>query len=288
VGNSNLPRLALRRRLIAAALAALSLAAPGALARPLDDVKKSGTLRVTVYRDYKPYSYEQDGKFLGVDVTIAEALAKSLGVRLDLYMMLADDNLGDDLRNGVWKGTVLGEAPGDVMMHIPYDKRIEQTNDKVVLAAPYHIDGLAMATEPANAEKAQDFSLFLKEKVAVDVGTLADMIAISAHDQQVMPNVVHFRGVDKAVAAFERGEVAGVYGEASGVEAYLKKGQRPFALVFPKSKLSPDWPIGVAVKSDSKDLGAAVEAALNKMQTSGELAKAFADYGVDWRKPEVN
>ena len=194
-------------------------------ARPLDTVRQAGTLRVAVYSNYKPYSWVEDGKNLGIDVEIAQALAKSLGVKLDLFELRADDNLDDDLRNGVWRGTVFGAAPGDVMMHVPYDKRIEAKNDRVVVAAPYHIDGLALAVDPAKAAEALDLSLFLHDKVAVDVGTLADMILVSVFDQKVIPNVVHQRSAEKAANAFESGEVSAFYGEASAVQSFAKTGK---------------------------------------------------------------
>ncbi len=258
-------------------------------ARPLDTVRQAGTLRVAVYSNYKPYSWVEDGKNLGIDVEIAQALAKSLGVKLDLFELRADDNLDDDLRNGVWRGTVFGAAPGDVMMHVPYDKRIEAKNDRVVVAAPYHIDGLALAVDPAKAAEALDLSLFLHDKVAVDVGTLADMILVSVFDQKVIPNVVHQRSAEKAANAFESGEVSAFYGEASAVQSFAKNGARPFAIVYPKTglKMKADWSVGVAVRSDSRDLGVYVDDALRKLQTSGEMAGIFAKYGVDWRKPEI-
>jgi ABC-type amino acid transport substrate-binding protein len=290
VGNSYLSRLALRRRLAVLAVG-VSLAAAAAqstgVARPLDSVREAGALRVAVYSNYKPYSWVQDGKNVGIDVEIAGALAKSLGVKLDLFELRADDNLDDDLRNGVWRGTVFGAAPGDVMMHVPYDKRIEEKNDRVVVAAPYHVDGLALAVDPAKAAEALDLSLFLHEKVAVDVGTLADMILISAFDQKVLPNVVHERGTERAADAFERGEVAAFYGEASAVQAFAKQGARPFAILYPKTKVGADWSVGVAVRSDSRDLGAYVGDAMDKMQTSGEVASIFAKYGVEWRRPQT-
>jgi ABC-type amino acid transport substrate-binding protein len=290
VGNSHLSRFALRRRLIALAVSALLVGAgaePPALARPLDAVRETGKLRVAVYRDYKPYSWIQDGKNLGIDVEIAEAIAKSLDVNLDVFVLRADDDLDDDLRNGVWKGTVFGTAPGDVMMHVPYDKRIEAKNDRVFLVAPYHVDSLAVAVDPAKASEALDLSLFLHDKVAVDVGTLADMVLISAFDQRVLPNVVHQRGVERAADAFERGEVAAFAGEASAVQALAKKGQRPFAIVYPKTILQAEWSVGMAVRSDSRDLGDYVDEAMSKLEASGEIDRIFAKYGVDWRKPEI-
>lgn len=287
MGHSHLSRLALRRRVIAAFGLAWLLCLPAAgQARPLAVVKEKGTLRVAVYRDYRPFSWIENGQAKGIDVELAGALAKSLDVTLDLFDLRADDNLDDDLRNGVWRGTVFGAAPGDVMMHVPYDKRIEAKNSRVVLTAPYHVEGLAMAVDPAKATTAPDLSLFLEDKVAVDVGSLADIVLISAWDHRVIPNVVHERGTPRAADAFERGEVAAFYGEASAVQSLARHGTRPFTIVAPPTRLAPEWAIGTAVREDSADLGTAVDEAMRKLASSGEVARIFAAYGVDWRKPE--
>jgi ABC-type amino acid transport substrate-binding protein len=290
VGNSHLSRLSLRRRVTAVAVSVIFVwvgAGAPAGGRPLDTVRQAGALRVTVYSDYKPYSWIEDGRSRGIDVEIAEALAKAVGVKLELFNLRADDNLDDDLRNGVWKGTVFGAAPGDLVMHVPYDKRIETKNDRVVLAAPYHVDGLALAVDPPKASQARDLSLFLQEKVAVDVGSLGDLILISAYDKRLLPDIVHVRGTERAAEAFERREVSAFYGETSAVQALAKVGQRPFALLYPETNRHADWAIGIAVRSDSRDLGIFVDDVMQKLETSGEVQGIFAHYGVDWRKPAV-
>ena len=266
-------------------LAALVLTAPAA-ARPLDDVKKAGVLRVAVYQDYKPWSWREGDKLVGVDVEIARALADRLGVRLDLFELRADDDINDDLRNGVWRGSVVGAAPGDVMLHVPYDKRLESANDRVALFAPYHVDGLAMVVDPAKQQAASDLSLLKSDKAAVAYGTLGDMILISVQDHALTPHVVHEHTFEQAAQAFERGEVAAFYGEASAAQAFARAGSRPFALAYPHTGMGEDWPLGVAVKRDSVDLGKAVSAQLEDMSASGRLKQIFAQYGVDWRKPE--
>ena len=106
----------------------------------------------------------------GIDVDVGAALAKQLGLKVDYLELRADDDIGDDLRNGVWRGSLLGTQPGDVMLHVPYDKQIESANDKIKLVAPYDNEGLAMAVEPAKADSARDFALFETEKVAVEGG----------------------------------------------------------------------------------------------------------------------
>ena len=285
MGHQNLSRLALRRLSGFAALALL--ATPAAEARPLETVRASGTLRVTVYTNYKPYSWVENGQNLGIDVDIGAALAKSIGAKPDFFALRPDDNINDDLRNGVWKGTIFGSAPGDVMLHVLYDKRIEEDNNKIALAAPYHRDGLAMAVDPSKAEAAMDFSLFKTEKVAVDVGTMADLILVSSHDHTLVPNVVHFRGTERAAAAFEKGEVAAFYGEGAAIESFAGKGKRAYKIIYPESKVARGWQIGIAVKADSKDLAGALAKEMASMQASGEMKKIFEKYGVAWREPKA-
>jgi ABC-type amino acid transport substrate-binding protein len=267
--------------------AALALGPAPAAARPLDEVRDSGSLRVTVYRNNKPWSWFENGKAFGIDVEIGAALAKALGVRVEYLELREDDRIDDDLRNGVWRGTVVGEAPGDVMLHVPYDKELEVRNDLVKLAGPYHTDGLALAVDPAKAEAAKDFSLFKTEKVGVDVGTLADFVLVSAFDHQLIPNVVHARGTDRAFKAYEQGEVAAVYGSSAEIEAGARAVTRPVTIIYPKTHVRSEWVLSLAVRVNSRDLGYALADAIEQMKTSGELQRIFESHGVTWRPPKL-
>ncbi len=256
-------------------------------ARPLDAVQKSGALRVAVYLDYKPYSYTENGQPRGIDVDIARARADALKVRLDLFELRADDDVNDDLCNGVWKGAVFGAAPDDVMLHIPYDPRIAKDNDRIALFAPYHVDGVAMYVDPAKAEAGRDLSLLKSEKIAVAVGSLADWVLASAQNHAFLPHIVHERSLEQAAAHFEHGDVDAFYGEQSAGQSFARAGKRPFAVVHPELRLSSEWTLGVAVTSDSRDLGQEIAVTLGELESSGKLEKIFAAYGVDWRKPEA-
>jgi ABC-type amino acid transport substrate-binding protein len=272
--------------------AALLLAALGGVCAPwaaecrtLDAVKSAGVLRVTVYRDYRPWSWEENGARKGIDVDIGAALAKGLGLKADYLFLRADDNINDDLRNGVWRGSLLGEPPGDVMLHVPHDDRIEADNDKIKLTAPYQVESLAMAVDKDKADSAKDFSLFEREKVAVDLGTLSDIILLSARDHKLIENIVHVRGEAKAAEAFDKGEVVAFYGESAEVEHLAHLAARPIAIVYPQNHLVQSWPIGGAVKADAIDLAEAIDAEIGHMAESGDLQRIFASYGVTWRRP---
>jgi ABC-type amino acid transport substrate-binding protein len=277
-------RATARAALLTAALCG-GLAPQFAEARTLAEVKAAGALRVTVYRDYKPWSWDENGALKGIDVDIGAALAKQLGVKVVYFPLRADDNLNDDLRNGVWRGTLLGEQPGDIMLHVPHDQRVEAANDKIKLTAPYQVEGLAMAVEPGKSDQAKDFSLFEKEKVAVDLGTLSDIILLSARDHKLIANVIHVRGEGKAAEAFDKGEVVAFYGEAALVENLAEHASRPVTIIYPEHKLAQTWPIGGAVKVNAVDLADAIDKEMAGLSASGELKRIFASYGVTWRPP---
>lgn len=88
-------------------------------------------------------------------------------MRLDLFELRAGDDVEEDLRNRVWRGTVVGAAPGDVMLHVPCDQRVEAANDRVALFASYHIGGLAMVVDPARQGAAADLPRLKTAKAAV-------------------------------------------------------------------------------------------------------------------------
>ena len=70
----------------------LALALPASLAHAqtpsgsrLDDVIKSGKLRVCTPGDYKPFSFQRpDGGYEGLDIDLVQAAAKALGVEVEM------------------------------------------------------------------------------------------------------------------------------------------------------------------------------------------------------------
>ena len=87
---------------IAALLAAAALISPlashaQAPASRLDEIVKSGTLRVGMPGDYRPFGLRDaaTGKVEGIDVDMAESLAASLGVKLEIVPTKWADLLAD-------------------------------------------------------------------------------------------------------------------------------------------------------------------------------------------------
>ncbi|HXQ99396.1 MAG TPA: transporter substrate-binding domain-containing protein, partial [Pseudomonas sp.] len=100
--------------------------------RNFDSIIAAGVIKVAVYQDFPPYSFQVDGQSRGVDVDLATALAKALGVRLELMWAPPGEKLDDDLRDLIWRGNQLrGQQLADLMMRVPYDKDYTQKRNDV-------------------------------------------------------------------------------------------------------------------------------------------------------------
>ncbi len=116
--------------------------AQSAAATRLESVQKSGTLRVCTTGDYKPYSYlRPDGKFEGIDIDMAESLAKSLGVKTT-YVKTTWGNLMPDF---LAKCDI---AVGGISTTLERQKR-------VFFTAPYMVDGKTPIARCADVDKYQ-------------------------------------------------------------------------------------------------------------------------------------
>ncbi|WP_116135803.1 transporter substrate-binding domain-containing protein [Trinickia diaoshuihuensis] len=117
--------------------------APAATASSrLDAVLARGTLRVCTTGDYKPYSFlKPDGKFEGIDIDMAESLAKSLGVKTDYVKTTWSGLMNDFLAK-------CDVAAGGVSTSLERQKHVFFTQ-------PYMIDGKTPIVRCADTEKYQ-------------------------------------------------------------------------------------------------------------------------------------
>jgi ABC-type amino acid transport substrate-binding protein len=267
------------------ALAAL-LASPTAWAQDeksaLTKIREKGRVSVGVYQDLSPFHVNGQG----IDVEIAQGLAKALGVELSLLPFIAGENMDDDLRNMVWRGHYLGWGPADVLLHVPVDPPLMNNNPRVQIFAPYYRERLMLARNLQKLPTLATPADLKGHKLAVPGLSLAGWLMIGAeggawreHLDTKMDDGV------KAAQALLRGDVAGAAGQASELESVLAGDPRFAMEPLPMPQAKNGWAIGCAVKKESTDLAHAVQAAINAMAASGELARAFGKSKVSWRQP---
>jgi len=276
-----------RRRFLLAAGALLAGTMLPAHALAQLELQQADTLRIAVYADFAPYSAR--GK--GIDIAVGQALAERLGLRAEIVQFAADEDMNDDLRNMVWRGHYLGTRPADVMMHVPVDAQFAARNDKVRIIAPYHRETMALARDAARVplpagSAANAFEVFTREKIGAELDTHASDFLLNVLNGRLRDNVVHFRSVADAAAAMTRGEVSAVLAPRGQLEAALQERGRfeLDTLAIPEMRVSA-WPLGMAVKADSRELAAALASTIAELQSSGELGRIFAAHGVTHQSP---
>lgn len=258
--------------------AASAQAEPTALAR----VRARGRLSVAVYQDMPPFHVA--GK--GIDVDLAAALAKALGVELSLLPFNADENMSDDLRNMVWRGHYLGFGPADVLMHVPVDAPLIASQPRVQIFAPYWRERIVIARDLAQVPRMESLDAFSGKRIAVPGQTLAGWLLIGAEGGRYREQLLTRwkDGID-AVAALRRGEVAAAAGMASELESALHGDSRFAVEPLPLPRARDGWAVGLAVKKDAQDLAQALQGALNELARSGELGRIFERSQLGWRAP---
>jgi ABC-type amino acid transport substrate-binding protein len=245
-------------------------------------VKKSGLLRVAFYKDFAPFSNE--GK--GSDVDIAAALAVRMGLKMSPMFFDADENMGDDLRNMVWKGHYMGYGPADMMMHAPVDREYMARQDKVEFIAPYHRERYAVAYDRRRVDNLETMAPFEKLPCGVVVDTLPDSLMLSADGGRYRSQLKHYKTLTEAMAALRSGEVAGVMalqGELEGAvagDANFPVGPAPIALLNTRQ-----WPVGIAIRKGEQQLGRAIMEAMNALVADGEIERIMARHNIKWRAP---
>jgi ABC-type amino acid transport substrate-binding protein len=251
-------------------------------ATALAKVKARGRLVVGIYNEMPPFHVA--GK--GIDVELARALSKALGVELSLLPFNADENMNDDLRNLVWRGHYLGFGPADVLLHVPVDRPLMEGNPRVEIFAPYFRERNVIARNLQQVPTMESMAAFAGKRIAVPGQSLAGWLLIGADSGAYREQLTTtWKDGTEAAKALLRGEVAAAAGLASELESVLA-GDARFAIEpLPLPMLRNGVAVGMAVKKEAKDLAEALQAATNQLVASGELGRLFAAGGVAWRKP---
>lgn len=268
-------------------IAAASLAIPTAMrAAPLEKVKDLGVLRVGLYADNRPWSWDADGKVMGIDADLARALATALGVRADIQLFLADEDISGDLRNVVWRGGLLGFQPCDVMLHVPFERGLMQKEDNCVFLSPYYREsfGAACASDGGNCEAMP--ASFKGRRVAAELASIPDFYLLGHAGGALAQDLIHLPNGYAAAAALADGsadfsvattaQIQAVVADYPDAGIKVRKGPLP-------QMMSPGWDIGIAVKENSRNLGFRLEEILEQMIGDGRMAAIFKSHGVSWK-----
>lgn len=278
------------RSLVAAAL--IVPFAPS-IARPLDDVVASGTIRIAVYSDNKPWSDKVDGKPVGIDVDLAEAIAAKLKVKADIVVYDASEDMGGDFRLNLWKGDLVGSPLSDLMLQVPNDRILTLRDDQVFLTAPYFMQKLAFAYNAEKLGKMDNLADIGSSKVAVEGTSASDVALMTVLGGRFRPNAAHFISFDQAIKAFKTGDDPVIAGTEAQIQAAfhengISETANPIFIPTLVGPVKNHWELAGAVRTNSRDLGYAVGDIITAMVKDGRMKDICAKYGVTFTPPDTN
>ena len=273
-----------RRRVLAAGLLlGAGIAAPGVVrAADTPVLREAGHLKVAVYNDLAPFSDHGEG----IDADLGAALAGKLGLKPTLLPFNAGDDLGDDLRNMVWKGHYLGYGPADVMLHVPVDRMLMNANPQVEIFAPYYVETVRLVRSAQAIPQFDGVASLAGKRIGVEKVSISGMVMLGEGGGRFRDQVHIYPTAVEALEQLKAGSLDAVLATRAQIESVLK-GDPAFPLQDVPFERLPrgGWAIGMAVRKDNVGLARQLQAALNDMAASGELRTLFAKYGVQAVRP---
>ena len=230
--------------------------------RPADpylrDIQERGALRVGLDPTYPPFDALQDGEPAGYDVSLANAIAADLGVRVE-FRTLALDTLYD----------ALASRQTDVLISaLPY---IYERQKEVRYSIPYYQSGQVLVVRAGNKsiKSPQDLG---GKIVAVELGSNADTEArrLSREITPTLTLVSTYHSPDAALDVVARGAADAALTDNLSAQTYAAAHPQAIAILDPPITDDP-YVVAMPVRADA--LVTRINATIERLQASGELAR---------------
>jgi len=238
---------------IFAALALAPLAISVAQADQLSDVMSKKSLSCGVYADVPPFSAPdpKTRELVGMDVDLCTALAKHLGVALELKPMSVEARIPE-----VKMGRV-----DLIFANLAYTKsRAEQ----IQFSDPYYIAKETLVVRAANAEQPRDF--FKGKKISSTKGSTSEQ---SIRMADATP--VTFQDTGSAYMALQQNKVVGlVTNTMTAIKLVGQAKEGGVELAIAKDPMALE-PIGAGMRQGEPAFLAKVNESLRAMDQAGEI-----------------
>lgn len=265
--------------------------------RDFDQIMDDGWIEFALYEDFAPWSYQdessqEDGNVAGIDVEIGRIIADDLGLEPRFRLVQADEALEGDLRNYVWKGAAVDGRVSDIMLHVPYDSTFACRVEQVVFTGQYAAEALAIGyslAEYPDPDDAPTPAYFRYDTVAVENDSISDLYLASFGRGVISASIHRYPNSVAAVEGLLKGDTMAAMAPLAVIEAGLQKGsQDMFAVHRPAlpGLVRSSWTIGVAVNQQHRDLGYAVDSAIEQALGDGRIAALFAEHGLSFLPPD--
>lgn len=245
----------------AGAMVGATLAGPAA-ADVLDRIEERGRIVVGVKADYRPYGYlNSDGDVVGIEPDLAQDVADTLGVDLELVEVVASNRM-----------EFLDQGRIDVMIATMTDTA-ERREVVDILSPDYYSSGTnVMAREDNDFEEWSDLDgapicgvqgAFYNRKTSEEFGA----------------DIVGFTGTSEALNALEQGRCVGFVYDDSFLLSRLQEDEwSDYELAL---ETIDDAPWGVAVKHGEDRMARFMSGMVSQWHVEGRLIELEEKYGIE-------
>jgi len=261
-----------RRKVLRAAAGGAALVAAGGLpalsfaqakGMTLDEIRKSGELRIGCEAAYVPFTFRREGRIVGYDVDMAEIFCKALGVKANFI-------------DTAWAGVIpsLYAKKFDIIMSsMSYTPERLQ---RVAFTIPYAEASQALLIRAEDAGKIKTLEDLSDKVVAVKLGSVAGTIYPKLDAQvkkargQGFKEVRTFDDHPAAYISLAQGRVDGVFNNLPPLAMVLKDQPGRYALV--RGMGADNW-AGIAARKEDTEIIAFLNKEITRYKTDGTLHK---------------
>lgn len=236
---------------------ALSLLSGAALADRLDDIKKNGVLRAAVFDSNPPFGF-LDGKtrkLAGLDVEYAEAIAKKIGVKLELVPT-----------NPANRIPLLASGKADLVA--ANFTITEERARQIDFSQPYFATGARFIARKGALKSAEQLAGL---RVGVDKGTTQEILL---RDKYPKTTVVAYDDTPLAFTALRNGNVQAISQDDAKLIALLAQAPDKAKFEVSPFALSREYE-GIGLPKGEQRLLALVNDTLVQLEKSGEARKIY-------------
>ncbi|KAF4405465.1 MULTISPECIES: ABC transporter substrate-binding protein [Streptomyces] len=246
------------------------------------EIQDAGVVKVGSDIAYPPVEFKKDGKTVGIDPDLADALGKELGVEFQF-------------NNGTFDTLLTGMRSGryDIAMSAMTDTKDRQegidpeSGKKVgegVDFVDYFTAGVSIYTKKGEGKDIKTWDDLCGKKIVLQRGTVSEDLAKDESEECVKDGKkkISMEAFDQDTEAQTRLRAGGADAGSSDfpVAAYAVKtsgGGKDFELVGDQVEAAP---YGIAVSKKNTELRDAIKAALEAVIDSGEYQKILDKWGV--------
>lgn len=249
----------MKLKLLPCSLLALPLMAAfsSAKADVLSDIQARGSLNCAVYSDVPPFSSPdpKTRQLAGMDVDLCTALAKQMGVKLNLMPTSIEARIA-----------VIATGRADVLIaNLAYTKTRGQ---QIQFSDPYYVAKEVLVVKKPNVDKTR--ADFKGKRISATKGTTSEQSIYLAGAKAVT-----FQDAASAFLALEQNKAVGfVTNTMTAIKMISQAGKDGIELGMIKEPMALE-PIGVGMKKDEPALLAKVNSSLKAMDDDGTIDKIW-------------